>query len=128
VLLGQKWVVVDPAFRRILRSPEGGMLTQQELAAPRVWSAATEHILGYSKAYTYGRTEHVHLARLGAAGQAIEHRLNHLAPAWAESPTISLLFERRSRAALCVSVAFLLFFALCRAPLGWLRRVGGHQQ
>ena len=43
VLVNGRWMVVDPAFRVILRSPDGQALTRYELAIPAAFSAATRN-------------------------------------------------------------------------------------
>src|SRR5262250_2634519 len=65
VLVNGRWIVVDPAFRVILRSPDGQALTRDQLAIPATFSVATRNIPHYDPRYSFERTAHVRLARLG---------------------------------------------------------------
>jgi hypothetical protein len=121
VLIDGRWIVVDPAFQRILRGLDGMPLTREELAEPAVWSAATRDIPGYDPSYTYDVTAHVRLARLTWIGSPLRTMLNRLAPTWEDSWTLSLLLERESLAVLVGSIAFAL---LVYAMRSLLRRYG----
>ena len=121
VLVDGRWIVVDPAFQRILRGPDGMPLTREELAEPAVWSAATRDIPGYNPSYTYDVTAHVRLARLTWIGSPLRTMLGRFAPTWENSWALSLLLERESLALLVISIAFTLLLYAIRSLL---RRYG----
>lgn len=125
VLIGNRWIVVDPTFRFIPRGPDGRMLTRLELANSSVLQNATKNVPGYSSAYTYDRTAHIRLSRIGPLGRALRYIFDTLGDGWEDSATTSLLLERQSLAAAvtCVFLFFLLLAArkLCRwAGEAWL--------
>lgn len=126
VLVDGRWVVVDPAFRTILRDSSGNMLTRQQLADPATLAAATAGIPGYDPSYTYTHTVHVRLARLGPAGGYLRVAFNHLAPGWEDSMTASLLLERESLATLTFAILMVMLLATVRVFLRWYgsRRLG----
>jgi len=117
VLVNGRWIVVDPAFRVILRSPDGQTLTRDQLAIPTAFSAATRNIPHYDPRYSFERTAHVRLARLGFIGTPIQKTLDSLIPGWDNSVTITLILERESLAAMVVAIA--LFLSLLRFSLRW---------
>lgn len=119
VLVNSRWIVVDPAFRTILRSPEGGTLTRDQLANPAIFAAATRNIARYDPSYSFERTGHVRLARLGSIGGPIQKVLDFLIPGWDDSVTISLVMERQSFAATIVAIVILVFLILLRSLLRW---------
>ncbi|MGH9689483.1 MAG: transglutaminase domain-containing protein, partial [Candidatus Acidiferrales bacterium] len=100
VSIGGRWIVVDPVFRYIPRGPDGALLTRNELADPKIFSAATRNVPHYDAAYNYRLTAHVHLARVPYVGGALRRTLNTIFPGWSNSPTLSLLLERDSLALL----------------------------
>jgi hypothetical protein len=114
-----RWIVVDPAFRTILRDADGGSLTRQELADPTVFAAATSGIRDYPAIYTFDRTSHIRLSRLGAAGQFLRRVLDRSLPGWEDSATATLLVERESFSALIVSVMLVLLVIFFRTYLRW---------
>jgi hypothetical protein len=126
VLVNGRWIVVDPAFRRILRSPDSRTLTRDQLAIPAVFAAATRNIRHYDPRYSFERTAHVRLARLGFLGNPTQKALDSLIPGWDDSVAISLIMERRSLAATVVAIAILLFLGLLRFSVRWYgeRRLG----
>jgi hypothetical protein len=127
VLIGGRWVVVDPAYRVMLHDAEGNLLTRDQLLNPGVFSAATTGIPGYDPTYTFERTTHVRLARFGIAGKLLGRILSRVAPAWEDSPMVTLLVERESLAVLAASVLFLIVVILARISLRWYsRRLGIH--
>lgn len=120
VLIGGRWIVVDPTFRRIPRGPEGQLLTRQELANPAVLAAATKNFPRYDLAYTYDRTAHVRLARFRILGRALRVVLNTFVPGWENTETTSLLVERQSYAAAALSILLLVFLLIGRAVFRWI--------
>jgi hypothetical protein len=128
VLVNKRWIVVDPAYRVLLRSPDGKPLTRDELADPATFSAATQHIPRYNPNYTYDHTAQIHLARLGFVGSSLREILNHIHPNWENSTFITLLLERESFAAMVMAILLSLCLLLLRTSLRWYgrRRLGIH--
>lgn len=119
VLIGGRWVVVDPAYRMMLREPNGGLLTREELRDPRVLLAATTSIYGYNQDYTYDTTAHIRLSRLGLVGRLLRRVLDRWAPGWEDSATMTLLVERESFFALAASIILVMLLILVRFFLRW---------
>lgn len=118
-LVKGRWVVVDPAFRTILRDPEGNTLTRDQLASPATFAAATKNISKYDPTYSFERTAHVRLSRLGFLGRPAEKTLNFVLPGWQDSSGMSLLMERESLAAMAAAITFVLLLNLARLSLRW---------
>ena len=53
VFMDDRWAVVDPAYRRIFRLPNGEMVTRSDLANPAIFRQVTESIPDYPQSYTY---------------------------------------------------------------------------
>lgn len=119
VLIDGRWIVVDPAFRLILRGNDGGFLTREELADPAVLSAATKDINGYRFDYTFDRTAHVRMARLTFVGRPLRSVLDRLLPRWQDSMTFSLLLERESLTTVVLAIVLFLLFGSLRVALRW---------
>jgi hypothetical protein len=119
VLLNGRWVVVDPAFRRILRGSDGKTLTRDQLADPAVFAAATRNIRNYDPDYSFENTAHVRMARIEFVGAALQKALHSVVPAWENSATISLILERESLAATVIAVLIAVFLVLVRISLRW---------
>lgn len=126
VLVDGRWIIVDPAFRVMFRGSEGQPLTREELTEPAVFSFATQNVAGYNPTYTYDRTVHVRLARLGFVGPLLRSALDHLLPGWSDSTSVSLLLERDSMATLVMAIILVLLLCLVRVGLRWYgeRRLG----
>jgi hypothetical protein len=126
VLVNGRWVVVDPAYRVIFRGTDGVPLTREQLADPAVFSTATKDIRGYKPDYTFGRTVHVRVARLGLLGRLLRKTLDYVLPDWEGSTAISLLMERESLAAMVVALILVFLLGLLRIALRWYgeRRLG----
>lgn len=126
VLINSKWVVVDPAFRAILRGADGQPLTRDELTDPAIFAAAIGNVRGYDPAYTFGRTAHVRFARFRIIGPLLRVVLDRLMPDWENSTTVSLLAERESLVAMIAAVLLVMLLLLVRASLRWYgeRRLG----
>jgi hypothetical protein len=119
VLIDGRWVIVDPAYRLLLRDRKGQLLTREDLRDPAVFAEATRAVPNYPKEYTYESVAHVRLARLPVLGIPLRWILNEALPNWEERFDWTLLLERESFFILCVSAcAFLLFLSL-RIFLGW---------
>lgn len=123
VLIGNRWVVVDPTFRFIPRGPDGRMLTRLDLTDQAVLEEATKHVRGYDTGYTYDRTAHVRVSRLGPFGAVLRRFLNTLGRGWEDSATTSLLLERQSFAAAVLSVLFFFLLLIGRAVFRWIGEV-----
>jgi hypothetical protein len=128
VMVGDRWIVVDPAFRVILRDAGGRYLTHQQLTDSAVFAAGTSGIRGYSPAYTFDRTSHIRLSRLGPVGRLLRYTLDHVLLGWDDSATMTLMLERQSFTALIASVVLTLLLILLRISLRWYsrRRFGTH--
>jgi hypothetical protein len=128
VLVDGRWIVVDPAFRVILRDSHGKLLTREQLTDPRVFSAATANIPGYNPNYSYESTTHIRLGRLPLIGLPLRRLLDSVRPGWEESPTLSLLAERESLAMMLAAISLVIFLLLARASLRWYgeHRLGIH--
>ena len=119
VLIGGHWIVVDPAFRVILRRNDGSFLTREQLADPAVLSAAIKDIRGYPADYTFDRTAHVRLARLILVGLPLRRVLDRLVPGWQDSMALSLLVERESLTSVVLAIVLVSFFGFLRVALRW---------
>lgn len=119
VLVDGRWIVIDPAFRLILRGADGRPLTREQLKDPAVFAAATKNIVGYDSNYNYSLTAHIRLGRLRFVGRPLRIVLDGLLPHWEDSPTVSLLAERESFAFVLVSLCLVLFLTLLRISLRW---------
>jgi hypothetical protein len=128
VLVDGRWIIVDPSFRVVLRGEDGKTLTREELADPNIFKAATRNIYEYDPSYTYDRTVHIRLARIHVVGLLLRRILDRMVPGWEDSPTMTLLVERESFAALIASVLLVIFLVLLRASLRWYgeKRLGMH--
>lgn len=119
VLVGGRWVVVDPAYRVILRGPDGNPVTREELAVPAILAAATRDIRGYDPSYTFDRTAHIRLARLHIVSTPLRLVIDRLWPEWQNSPMATLLVERESLAAVVWSITAVFLLILLRVSLRW---------
>src|SRR5437879_5320036 len=119
VLLNNRWVVVDPTYRIIMKDARGRYLTRKELQDPAVFSEAISAVPNYPREYNYDRFAHVRLARLPLDGLHLRQILDRVYRGWDEAVDWSLLLERESFFYLVLSAAATLFFLLLRAVLGW---------
>lgn len=128
VLVGNRWIVVDPAYRSFLRGPDGKLLTKEDLTDAGTFAGAVKNIGGYDPHYTYERTAHIRLGRLYILGKPIRSLLDRLFPGWEDSTLVSLLAERESLAALCAAAALTALLVLLRIFLRWYgeKRLGVH--
>jgi hypothetical protein len=126
VLIDGRWIVVDPAFRTVMRGSDGGLLTREQLSDPAVFSVATRDIKGYDPIDTYESTAHVRISRIGFAGLPLRGVLNRLLPGWEDSTAISLLMERESLATMVAALVLVFLLGLLRVGLRWYgeRRLG----
>jgi hypothetical protein len=119
VLVGGRWIVVDPTFRVILRGPDGKTLTRAELVNPSVFAAATRIIPKYDPSYSFESTAHVRLAGLRFVGIRARKLLNFFAPGWEDSVGISLVMERGALGAMIAAFMVTLFLFVVRSLLRW---------
>jgi hypothetical protein len=119
VLMGNRWVVVDPSYHYILRFPDGHFPTRTELKDPAIFRAATQSIPNYPAIYTYESTVHVRLTRIPWIGQYLRGIFDFIWPSWEETINWTLLVERESFAMLVASIFLLCFALAARFLLGW---------
>ncbi|MFZ3216173.1 MAG: hypothetical protein WA192_08955 [Candidatus Acidiferrales bacterium] len=119
VLVDGRWIVVDPAYRRVLRDARGNTLTREQLTNPVTFAEATGNVPEYNPDYTFDRTIHVRIGRIHLLGIPIRRILDRFLPGWDESTTMTLLVERESFAAAVASVLFLIFLFLVWISLRW---------
>jgi Transglutaminase-like superfamily len=119
VQLDDRWIIVDPTYRVIMRDPQGHLLTRQDLKIPEVFAQAISTIPGYPETYNYSSYAHVRIARLPMQGLGLRRVLEWAYPGWDEAFDWSLLLERESFFVLVLSASATLFFLLLRAYLGW---------
>jgi len=119
VLLDGRWIVVDPAYRVILKDAKGRFLTRKDLQNPAVFEEAAGQIPNYPREYTYNNFAHVRLARLPLDGLHLRTMLDKVFPGWEEAVDWSLLLERESFFYLVLSALATFFFLLLRAVLAW---------
>src|SRR5713226_2566488 len=119
VLIGERWVIVDPTYRVIMKDARGHYLTRSELRNPAVFSEAAGAIPNYPHEYTYDQFAHVRLARLPLEGFHLRRLLDSVYPGWDEAVDWSLLLERESFFYLVLTASATLFFFLLRALLAW---------
>jgi hypothetical protein len=119
VLIGERWIIVDPTYRAILTDRAGHHLTRKELQDPATFEQAVSAIPNYPREYSYEHFAHVRLARIPYFGFQVRRLLSVIAPGWEEAIDWSLLLERESFFYLVLSVAAMLFFMLLRVMLAW---------
>jgi hypothetical protein len=119
VLIDNRWVIVDPAYRVILRDAQGRFLTRKDLQNPAVFEQAVGVIPNYPREYNFDHFAHVRLARLPLDGLHLRSLLEAVYPGWDEVVDWSLLLERESFYYLVLAAAATLFFLLLRALLAW---------
>lgn len=119
VLIGDRWIIVDPTYRVIMRDAAGNYLTRKDLQNPAVFEQAVSVIPNYQREYSFDHFAHVRLARLPYVGFWLRRLLSAIAPGWEEAVDWSLLLERESFFYLVLSAAAMLFFLLLRAVLAW---------
>ena len=117
VLLDDRWVIVDPTYRIIMRDKQGHLLTRGDLQDPAVFAAATSVVPNYPSLYDYKTFAHVRVARLPLQGLGFRRLLDGMYSGWDEVLDWSLLLERESFFVLCAFIAGSLFFLLVREVL-----------
>src|SRR5437879_8386084 len=64
VLIGGRWIIVDPTYRVIMKDVNGRFLTRQDLRNPAIFAEAVNAIPNYPREYSFENFAHVRLARL----------------------------------------------------------------
>jgi hypothetical protein len=118
VLIGRRWIVVDPTYHVILRDAQGRLLTRKDLQNPAIFEQAAAAIPNYPRDYNYEHFAHVRLARL-PLGLHLQRVLEEIAPDWDEAVDWSLLLERESFFYLALAALVTFFLLLARFMLGW---------
>jgi hypothetical protein len=119
VLIAERWIIVDPTYRVILRDAQGNFLTRKELQNHAVFEQAVSVVPNYPREYTYDQFAHVRLARLPLDGLHLRRMLDSIAPGWDEAIDWSLLLERESFFYLVLSAGATILFLLLRALFAW---------
>jgi hypothetical protein len=119
VLINQRWIVVDPSYRVIMRDASGHFLTRKELQDPATFEQAVGAVSGYPPEYDYESVAHVRLSRLPFKGLHLRKALDFVYPGWEEAMDWSLLLERESFFYLVLAGAASLLFLLLRQFLAW---------
>jgi len=119
VLIGDRWIIVDPTYRVIMKDARGRNLTRSDLRDPAVFSEAAGAIPNYPLEYNYDQFAHVRLARLPLEGLHLRRVLDSIYPGWDETVDWSLLLERESFFYLVLSAAATLCFLLLRVLFAW---------
>ena len=114
VMIGGRWIVVDPAYHAIFRLPNGQLVTRTDMRDPTIFRLVTQGIPNYPAEYTYESAVHIRLSRIPAVGIPLRPFLNFIWPTWEESINWTLLVERESFAALCVSLLLFSFTLVVR--------------
>jgi hypothetical protein len=110
VLIDNRWIVVDPTYRAVMKDANGRSLTRQDLRNPAIFAEAANAIPNYPREYTFESFAHVRLARLPLDGFHLRGVLDSVYPGWDEAVDWSLLLERESFFYAVVSAAAFVFF------------------
>ena len=119
VLLGNKWVIVDPTYRLIMRDKWGHLLTRKDLQDPELFVEATSVVPNYPSIYDYKYYTHVRIARLPMQGLGLRRVLDKVYVGWDEAFDWGLLLERESFFVLCVFLTSSFFLLIMRGILAW---------
>ncbi|MBZ5659129.1 MAG: transglutaminase-like domain-containing protein [Acidobacteriia bacterium] len=119
VLVGDRWIIVDPSYHTIFRKRDGQLVTQSDLRNLQTFREVTEGIPNYPQTYTYESTAHVRLRRIPVVGRYLRGIFNVIWPSWEESINWTLLVERDSFAMAVVSFVFFFFLLALRFLFSW---------
>jgi len=119
VLLDDKWVIVDPTYRLVMKDKQGRLLTRRDLQDPAVFAEATSVIPNYPAVYNYETFAHVRIAKLPLQGLHMRAVFDKIYPGWDEAADWSLLLERESFFVLCLFIVGSVFFLVMRGTLAW---------
>jgi hypothetical protein len=117
VRLDGRWIIVDPVFHAFMRDASGRMLTRDELADPELLRQATQHIENYDPQYSYAVSTHIRFSALPFVGRSLQERIDSISSRSGYAIDWTLLFERRSYAAMVSGAMLFLFFILARRML-----------
>jgi hypothetical protein len=119
VQIDQRWIIVDPAFRVMLKDAQGRLLTRKDLQDPAIFWQATHAIPHYPPEYNFYNFTHMRITRIPVLGQGLKHLLDSIHPEWDEMVDWTLLLERKSFFFFLISFCGALFSLLLRALLAW---------
>ena len=119
VLIDERWIIVDPTYRAVLRDAQGHLLTRKDLQNPDIFAQATGALPNYPRDYNFERFTHVRVARLPLDGMGVRKMMDSISPGWDEKVDWSLLLERESFFVLVVSASATMVLLLLRVVLGW---------
>jgi len=119
VFVNGKWIIVDPAYRVILRDKFGRPVTREDLLVAETFTDVTKKIKHYVPEYSFENTVHIRVKGLFVVGRPIGSILNRLFPDWESSTFVSLLVERESLAAEVAAILFVILVLLLRVTLRW---------
>jgi Transglutaminase-like superfamily len=119
VLLDERWIIVDPTYRVILRDDKGEMLTRSDLKDQKTFAQATSKIPDYPTEYNYNQFAHVRVARLPLEGLHLRALLDGIYPGWDELADWSLLLERESFFMMTMAACMTLLLLLFRTFMAW---------
>jgi hypothetical protein len=119
VLVKGRWIIVDPAYRAVLRDANGRDVTREDLLVPATFASVVRTTSNFPAEYTFDNTVHIRIARLHILGMPLRVILNRITPGWEDSMTMTLLVERESFAATVAAVLLVLFLFLLRYSLRW---------
>jgi transglutaminase superfamily protein len=119
VLIDQRWIVVDPTYRVIMKDSQGHLLTRKELQDAAIFNQAISKVPGYPREYSYESVAHVRLSRLPFQGFHLRRVFDAIYPGWEEAVDWSLLLERVSYFYLVLAFVTTIFFLLVRQALAW---------
>lgn len=119
VLVNDRWIIVDPAYRVILRNAKGQTLTRGELKNPGIFAEAISAVPDYPRDYSYENYAHIRLARVPMDGLGLRRLLDTVLPGWDESLDWSLLLERESFSMLVMSLSLTCILLVVRLALAW---------
>lgn len=123
VQLAGRWVVVDPAYRIILRDASGRPLTRVDLRNPALFREAIGRIDGYNPNFTYESAVHIRLARIPVGGLFLQSILDRFSPDWDDNGSLSMILERVPLILMSVSALFCLSSATFGLYLRTRRRL-----
>jgi hypothetical protein len=126
VFVDGRWIIVDPAYRIVLRDSHGHTLTREQLIDPAIFTDATGKIHAYDPSYTFDRAVHIRIGRIYFLGAPLRRILDRFLPGWDESTFMTLLVERESFGASVASILLVIFVLLLWVSLRWFgeRRLG----
>jgi hypothetical protein len=119
VYVDGRWIIVDPAYRIVLRDSHGNTLTREQLTDPAVFADATGKIHAYDPDYTFDRTVHVRIGRIYVLGAPLRRIFDRMLPGWDESTFMTLLVERESFGASVAAILLVIFLTLLWVALRW---------